>query len=354
MLADGHFVAGANEAGDVGLRGVVGDAAHGNGLALLAIARSEGDLKLAGGDDRVFVEKLVKIAEAEEKQGLGMLPLDGVVLLHQRRGWFGHSTTIRAAAIWAETEMIIAGRAGFGNSEKGIRDGEAFSAQMKGCVYTAERAMAAKREIEVKLRVSDVAKLVARLRSIGARRTARVHEENTLFDTEDRQLGAKRAILRIRREQDADASGSGQSEGKGRSKGTPIEGLLTFKGLVEGQTGVRARYKEREEIEFRLKDAERFAGVLRRIGMRPWFAYEKYRTKYRTKDPRFSIDLDETPIGVFLELEGPRRAIDRAARALGYSSDDYITASYLELYKVECSRKGSKVANMVFPKKKKR
>jgi adenylate cyclase, class 2 len=216
--------------------------------------------------------------------------------------------------------------------------------------------MPRKREIEVKLPVRDIKKLIARLGRIGARRRARVHEENTLFDTEDRQLGAKKAILRIRCEQDADAGiiNPGKSGGAGPRKGTPVEGLLTFKGLVEGQTGVRARYKEREEIEYRLKDAERFAGVLRRIGMRPWFKYEKYRTKYRTKDPRLSIDLDETPIGVFLELEGSRRAIDRAARALGYSSRDYITGSYLELYKAECSRKGNKVANMAFPKKKKR
>ncbi len=214
--------------------------------------------------------------------------------------------------------------------------------------------MAAKREIEVKLRVSDIEKLIARLRRMGARRMARVHEENTLFDTEDRQFQRLRAILRIRREKDADAGGSRQSGGKGRRKGTARRGLLTFKGPVEGQSGAQERYKEREEIEYRLEDARRFAGVLSRIGMRPWFRYEKYRTKYRTEASGLSIDLDETPIGVFLELEGPRRAIDRAARALGYSTRDYITASYLELYKAECSRKGLKVANMVFEEKKKR
>ncbi|MGC1106526.1 MAG: CYTH domain-containing protein [Candidatus Acidiferrales bacterium] len=114
------------------------------------------------------------------------------------------------------------------------------------------------------------------------------------------------------------------------------------------------KYKELEEIEYRIRDAKRLARVLRGIGMRPWFRYEKYRTKYRTAYAGLSIDLDETPMGAFLELEGPRRAIDRAARALGYSRDDYITESYLELYAAECSRKGVKVANMVFDKKKKR
>ncbi|MFZ0641245.1 MAG: class IV adenylate cyclase [Candidatus Acidiferrales bacterium] len=212
--------------------------------------------------------------------------------------------------------------------------------------------MTGNREIEVKLPVRNVEKLIARMRKMGARRIARVHEDNTLFDTEDRQLGERQAILRIRREENADFGAKSRRTGGRRA--TPIGGLLTFKGRVEGQGGVRARYKEREEIEYRIKDAGRFARLLRRIGMRPWFEYEKYRTKYTCGYPGLNIDLDETPIGIFVELEGPRRAIDRAARALGYSSDDYITASYLELYKAECSRKGLKAANMVFDKKKKR
>ncbi len=212
--------------------------------------------------------------------------------------------------------------------------------------------MTRNREVEVKLRVLDARELIVRLRKMGAKRIGRVHEENTLFDTEDRQLGERQAILRIRREENADSRG--KSAGKSRSKGAPIGGLLTFKGLVEGQSGTGQKYKEREEIEYRIKDARRFARVLRRIGVRPWFQYEKYRTKYRSKYAGLNVDLDETPIGTFLELEGPRRAIDRAARALGYSRGAYITESYLELYKAECSRRGVRVANMVFGAKKKR
>ncbi|MGB6876707.1 MAG: class IV adenylate cyclase [Candidatus Acidiferrales bacterium] len=207
-------------------------------------------------------------------------------------------------------------------------------------------------EIEIKLPVLDAENLIARLRKMGAKRIGRVYEENTLFDTEDRQLGARQAILRIRREENADSRG--KSAEKSRRKGSPAGGLLTYKGLVEGQSGTGEKYKEREEIEYRIRDARRFARVLKGVGMRPWFKYEKYRTKYRTAYAGLNIDLDETPIGTFLELEGPRRAIDRAAKALGYSGHDYITVSYLELYAAECSRKGVKVANMVFEKEKKR
>lgn len=202
-------------------------------------------------------------------------------------------------------------------------------------------------EIEVKLRVPDVHTLIAQLRNLGAKRDGRVHERNTLFDTEDSQLRARRAILRIRREQPAD------SRKPARKRRPPTPGLLTFKARVQGQSGGGAKYKEREEIEYRIKDASRFARLLRRIGMRPWFQYEKYRTKYTAKDG-LHIDLDETPIGVFLELEGPKQAIDRAAKALGYSRHDYMTESYFELYREQCSRKGLRVANMVFKQGKKR
>lgn len=212
--------------------------------------------------------------------------------------------------------------------------------------------MTRNREIEIKLRVRDLRELMARLRRMRARRIERVREENTLFDTADRQLQARQAILRIRCEENADLGAKPRPRRSGKAAG--IGGLLTFKGLVEGQSVGKGKYKEREEIEYRIADARRFARVLRGIGMRPWFQYEKYRTKYRGKDAGLEIDLDETPMGTFLELEGPRRAIDRAARALGYSSDDYITASYLELYGAECDRKGVKVRNMVFEKKKKR
>lgn len=214
--------------------------------------------------------------------------------------------------------------------------------------------MPPRREIEVKLRVSGVAETVDRLRQIGAKKVVRVFESNVLFDTEDEHFRRRFAILRIRQAVQADMGLRRLLDRRERppAKKRVRTGILTFKGLVAGQGGQCGRYKEREEIEFRLKDAGRFAKLLRRIGMRPWFRYEKYRTRYATSYPGLWIDLDETPVGVFLELEGPRRSIDRAARALGYSSADYITASYLELYTAECFRKSRKPGNMLFESKK--
>src|ERR1017187_3238703 len=89
LVADGYAVALLDESRDVAFRGVIGDAAHGDGRAFFLVAGGEGDLQLARGEDGVFKEELVEIAEAEEEEGVGHLLFDGVVLPHQRGGSVG-------------------------------------------------------------------------------------------------------------------------------------------------------------------------------------------------------------------------------------------------------------------------
>jgi adenylate cyclase class IV len=205
------------------------------------------------------------------------------------------------------------------------------------------------RETEVKLRVQDAERLLARLKAMGAKRIERVFEKNTLFDTQDGAFRKRKAILRLRREQKLRHFDVRQR--RRRRPDMPSDGILTYKGLLEGRKAAKAKYKEREEIQYRIRDARRFETVLRQMGMRIWFRYEKYRTKYSAERyPGLNFDLDETPIGAFLELEGPGRQIDRAAKALGYSPEEYITASYLELYAAERTRRGGKFGDMTFNK----
>lgn len=203
------------------------------------------------------------------------------------------------------------------------------------------------REIEIKLRIENAAALAAKLEELGARRIRRVFEQDTLFESYDHGFRKLQAILRLRQETPVELH---EARGKGtRRARKPIGGILTFKGLVDGPSAAGAKYKEREEIEYRIDDVGRFACVLRGIGMQPWFRYEKYRTECRCRRfPMLKFDVDETPIGTFLELEGPRRQIDRAASELGYSKAEYIATSYLELFAKECARRGVKARNMTF------
>ena len=80
LLADGDAVALAYESRDVVGDGVVRDAAHGDGLAALLVPRGERDLKLARARDGVLEEQLVEVAEAEEEERAGVLPLELLVL----------------------------------------------------------------------------------------------------------------------------------------------------------------------------------------------------------------------------------------------------------------------------------
>jgi adenylate cyclase class 2 len=213
------------------------------------------------------------------------------------------------------------------------------------------------RETEIKLRITNLAGFRRALRKLGARSVARVggrvHEQNVLFDTAAKQLKNRGQLLRIRTEAPA-------ARGKGGKHTQRV--LLTFKRPVaagEKREESRGAHKVREELELQVSDGEALASIFRGLGMRPWFSYEKFRTTYRLpKGQRWAkgllIELDETPIGTLVELEGPSRAIDRAAKTLGFSKQDYVVANYFVLYRDECRRRGEKPGDMLFAKKNRR
>src|SRR6266481_6103935 len=60
------------------------------------------------------------------------------------------------------------------------------------------------------------------------------------------------------------------------------------------------------------------------------------------------IEVDETPIGTFVELEGDAAAIDRAAKELGYSPKEYVLKNYLVLYVEDCKKRGEQPKDMLF------
>jgi predicted adenylyl cyclase CyaB len=208
-------------------------------------------------------------------------------------------------------------------------------------------------EIEIKLPVTDVPALRRRLNQLNARLISpRTHEFNTLYDTPKKNLARRGQLIRIRVEQPASPSGR-------EHRPPPTEAVLTYKGPAQHASSGRPtndrakkkdRYKVREEIEITISDGERMSRILSALGLRPQFQYEKFRTTYalpRLRD--LKIEFDETPIGTFLELEGSRSAINRVARLLGYSSSQYITQTYGDLYIADSSARGYKPTNMLFP-----
>jgi adenylate cyclase class 2 len=61
------------------------------------------------------------------------------------------------------------------------------------------------------------------------------------------------------------------------------------------------------------------------------------------------VAIDETPVGVFVEIEGSEEHIGRTARALGRGPADYITDSYRTLFAAHREKCGASDEDMVFP-----
>lgn len=88
--------------------------------------------------------------------------------------------------------------------------------------------------------------------------------------------------------------------------------------------------------------------ILSRLGFEPVFRYEKYRTEYAPEERDGLATLDETPIGIFLELEGAPEWIDRKAAELGFTEAGYVTASYAGLYREYREEHPGSPEDMVF------
>jgi adenylate cyclase class 2 len=146
-------------------------------------------------------------------------------------------------------------------------------------------------------------------------------QEDALFDTDDESLRRRRCVLRVR----SDA---------GRS-------LLTFKGPVQA-----GPMKLREEHETVIADGDVIRLVLEKLGLHVWFRYQKYREEYAAAD--VTIAIDETPVGVFVEIEGGEQAIESTARALGRTPADYILDSYRALFVKHGAAAGLSGTDMVF------
>jgi adenylate cyclase class 2 len=177
-------------------------------------------------------------------------------------------------------------------------------------------------EREVKLRFDTVEDALAAIEATGATplRCRRLQEDYLLDDSFE-TLRRRRCVLRIRIE-------SGKS-------------LLTFKGPVQP-----SHVKVREEIETVVGDGETLLRCFEQLGYRVWFRYQKYRQEYALGDVILAID--ETPVGVFVEIEGGEQGIGDAARVLGRTPDDYLIDSYRGLFMEHRRAHGLPATDMLF------
>lgn len=179
-------------------------------------------------------------------------------------------------------------------------------------------------EIEVKLAVDNLAAMRAALAAAGFFEfVPRGLEQNRIYDWPDGTLYGRGELIRLREY-------AGQQ-------------ILTYKGPATID-----RHKTREEIEVGVAETSAVATILGKLGLQPKFRYEKFRSEWKQSGEPGVAMLDETPIGAFLELEGPGDWIDRAARALGFTEADYVNLSYARLFADHCAKQGRTAGDMTF------
>ncbi len=176
------------------------------------------------------------------------------------------------------------------------------------------------REIKLEFASADEARL-AILEAGATPLHGRRLQEDCLLDDEEETLRRRRCVLRIRNE-----------GGKSR---------LTFKGPVQPST-----VKMREEFETVVGDGAVLQHVLEELGLHVWFRYEKYREEFSLED--VVIAIDETPVGVFVEIEGSEAGIALVAEALGRTSADFVLDSYRTLWLKHRDALGLHGTDMIF------
>lgn len=183
-------------------------------------------------------------------------------------------------------------------------------------------AVTAPLEREVKLRFDTADEARAAVLAAGATPLlGRRLQEDSLLDTDDEQLRRRRCVLRVRVE-------------CGKSR-------LTFKGPVQPSP-----MKLREEAETLVGNGDVLLRVFEELGLHVWFRYEKYREEFSHED--VTVAIDETPVGVFVEIEGTERGIEGMTRALGRTPDDYILDSYRALFLQHRDAHGRSGHDMLF------
>jgi adenylate cyclase, class 2 len=196
-------------------------------------------------------------------------------------------------------------------------------------------------EVEVKIRCDSVDRLLTSNLIVELDEDRHL-EDNYVFPLPDGKL-RNGQYLRIRH--------TGDGEGSGRRRA----GLLTYKGKpkrVAGSDGGKNKGKKvREEIETSVGQPPKLVKILKRLGLRRSFRYQKYRTIYLATLPdgrSLNIMFDETPIGNFLELEGDASVIEAAAEALGYGQKQFVADSYVDMHIARCSNRGEPMSDMLF------
>jgi adenylate cyclase class 2 len=167
-------------------------------------------------------------------------------------------------------------------------------------------------EIELKVRVPDLAPVRARLLDLRAEQLGSVRQRDVYYNAPHRDFGKTDEALRI------------------RYAGGRV--IVTYKGPKIPEHGLKAR----EELKTAVESGEEFEKILDSLGFRRTIEVSKTRDNYRLGGVLISLD-DVDGLGTFAEIEyggrdrsNAERTITATAQKIGVEGTPLLE-SYLEL-----------------------
>ena len=184
-------------------------------------------------------------------------------------------------------------------------------------------------EIEAKLKVDSFKSIEKRLKSLGAEFLRERLHTDAYFDDGKSSLRKSDSALRLRHQ----------------LIGKKDQIVITFKGPRR-----KGRFKQRQEIQFEVGDAELAEMFLAAIGYKRTLVYQKKRRVWHYRD--CEIALDELPLlGKFVEIEGPgARKIAEVQKKLGLGDLPHIYDSYAVLMRKMMRLLGREGSRIFFKK----
>ena len=162
-------------------------------------------------------------------------------------------------------------------------------------------------EMELKMRVTDLAGLRRAIRAAGAQVEFQGRMSDRRYDRA-RELIGRDLVLRVR---------VYQPDGRGAA-----HAVLTWKGPASARRG----YRHRSELECRVSDAETFRAVLERLRYRVILAIDRRVEVYRLGG--VMLRLERFPgMDTLLEVEGAPAAMERVIKAIGVPRERFRSES---------------------------
>ena len=176
-------------------------------------------------------------------------------------------------------------------------------------------------EIEVKFKISDPEEIRKKLKKMGAISKGSVNEKNITFDDPERDFGNDVKMLRVR------------DDGKV---------TITYKGKPK-----EGKFKKRREIEILSDNYEASVELIKSLGFKPAWSYQKIREGWLLGETYITID--KLPqMGYWMEIEGTEEEIDSVIQSLGFNPDEGTSKTYKRIFQEYCEKNNIEFGDMVF------